>query len=139
MPNKKNEIELKAEYVLSKKVVHCKKAIQSYHDATKSVMAQKKASLTRQLIHQIERLASGQRMSKEHFPPEGDLPAKSAYKKFYALKRIPIRGYCWQSTKYPNTYYISHYIHKDFDKLRPKDVELVHNNWTRVEVSGDEC
>ncbi len=78
-------------------------------------------------------------MSSDTFAPEGNLPARSAHKKFYALKRLPIRGYCWQSTNIKNTYFISHYISKDFQKLKDKDIIKVHNNWNRVEVNGHEC
>lgn len=138
----KQEINLKNEYedVGSKrKVVHCRGAKSSYDDAVKSVLAGKKKAMTRGLVLQIERLARGERMSKAHFAPEGSLPNGSSSRKFYALKRLPIRGYCWQSTKNTKHYYISHYINKDFDKLRDKDTQIVHNNWNRVEVNGDEC
>ncbi|HHX8705221.1 TPA: hypothetical protein ACVO4A_000778 [Vibrio diabolicus] len=138
----KKEIDLKNEYEdtsSKRKVIHCRGAIRSYDEATKSLLAAKKKTMTRGLILQIERLARGERMSKENFAPEGNLPNKSGGKKFYALKRIPIRGYCWQSSKNPKFYYISHYISKDFKKLRPKDTNIVGNNWERIEENNDEC
>ena len=131
---------LKKEYTGStNKVVHCEGALESFHEAAKSVTASKKKSLIRQMIMQIERLARGERMSSGNFAPESTLPKASKGKKFYALKKIPIRGYCWQSSKNPKNYYISHYISKDFQKLRQKDIDIVHGNWTRIEVDGDEC
>jgi len=90
---------------------------------------------------QIQRLADGSRMSKENFPQEGELPklaGQQKSKKFNALKRIPIRGYCWLSEKHPNTYFISHYVFKDYDKLKEKDTKKVRDNWNRIEVGDDE-
>ncbi len=86
---------------------------------------------------QIERLTRGERMSKQHFAPEGALP-KNCGKKFYALKRLPIRGYCWLSSTHTSKYFISHYISKDFNKLRAEDISKVHTNWGRIEEQGDE-
>ncbi len=95
------------------------------------------------MILQIQRLADGERMSKENFPQEGELPKSknnpNKTKKFNALKRIPIRGYCWLSEKHHDTYFISHYIYKDYDKLKERDTEIVGRNWKRIEVDGDEC
>ncbi|MCS0364941.1 hypothetical protein WMQ59_17890 [Vibrio diabolicus] len=131
---------LTSEYIGTKnRVVHCKGAIKTYEQSLTKVQSGKRRSLTRQLILQIERLARGERMSSQNFAAEAALPNASGGKKFYALKKIPIRGYCWQSSNRPSTYYISHYISKDFQKLRDKDTQIVHNNWTRVEVHGDEC
>jgi hypothetical protein len=121
------------------KVIHCKKAVESYEESLRHVDSQKRRSFTRSLILQIQRLADGQRMSKENFPQEGELPKQSKTRKFNALKRIPIRGYCWLSDVYPNTYFISHYVYKDYDKLKDKDTAIVGKNWTRIEVNGDEC
>jgi hypothetical protein len=55
-----------------------------------------------------------------------------------ALKRKPVRGYCWKSKKYPNTWFISHYVHKKQDKLDSSDTHKVANNWHRIEIENDE-
>ena len=124
------------------KVIHCKGAIESFEIAMSHVDPHRRKSFKRGMVMQIQRLADGHRMSKESFPQEGDLPKRnnqSTTKKFNALKRIPIRGYCWLSTVIPNTYFISHYVYKDYDKLKEKDTSIVGKNWTRIEVNGDEC
>ena len=122
-------------------VIHCKGALGSYEAALSKVDRRKHKSFTRGLILQIEKLANGHRMSKENFPKEGELPKRKGQQntnKFNALKRIPIRGYCWLSEQHENTYFISHYIYKDHDKLKDSDVERVGANWRRIEEQGDE-
>ncbi len=123
-------------------VTHCKGAMDSLEEALTHVTKGKANSLRDRLAVQIERLAEGHRMLKEHFPQEGNLPKQknqSATKKFRALKRLPVRGYCWLSDRNKDTYYISHYVHKDYDKLKKQDVDTVGKNWKRIEVDGDEC
>jgi len=126
----------------SYRIVHCKNAIKSFDKALDSVNAQKKKKFKRAMIQQIQRLADKGKLSQENFPSEAALPnvkGQSGTKTFNAFKRKPVRGYCWLSQKHRNTYFISHYINKDFDKLDPTDTEKVHNNWRRIEVNGDEC
>lgn len=123
-------------------VVHCKNALKSFHEALQSVHPSKRKNYTDSMILQIQRLADKGRLSKEFFPAEGNLPKKkgqAATKKFNALKRKPIRGYCWKSETHENTYFISHYIKKDFDKLAQEDTDKVGNNWRRIEENGHEC
>jgi hypothetical protein len=123
-------------------IVHCKGALDSFNDALQSVDSRKRKAFTRGMIQQIQRLADGHRMSKENFPQEGELPARRDQrktKKFNALKRIPIRGYCWLSERYRNTYFISHYVYKDYGKLKEKDTKRVGDNWKRIEEKGDDC
>lgn len=123
-------------------VVHCKGALDSFHEALNSVSKNKCQSFTNGMILQIKRLSNGQPMSKANFPREGDLPRKVGQhkvKKFSALKRIPIRGYCWKSEKYENTYFISHYVYKNYDELKERDTNRVGANWRRIEENGDEC
>ena len=122
--------------------VHCKGAIGSFYKSIESLPSSKRKSFERQMVLQIQRLLDGQRMSKENFPQEGKLPAfkgQSKNKRFNALKRIPIRGYCWLSETHPNTYFISHYVYKNQNKLKDKDTLCVGNNWIRIEVDGNEC
>jgi hypothetical protein len=81
-------------------------------------------------------------MSKENFPQEGDLPKKAGQqkaKKFNALKRIPLRGYCWLSDRHDKTYFISHYVYKNYDALKGSDTNIVGKNWKRIEEDGNEC
>jgi hypothetical protein len=122
-------------------LVHCEGALKSYEDALGSVDARKRKSFTRGIIQQIKRLADGHRMSKENFPQEGALPKSKGQqkaKKFNALKRIPIRGYCWLSERHKDTYFISHYVYKNYDDLKEGDTTRVGNNWRRIEENGDE-
>jgi hypothetical protein len=134
--------KLKEKYEGSKfTIIHCDGAIKSFHKALGSVDARQRKSFTRAIIHQINRLANGHRMSKESFPQEGDLPKRPGQhhtKKFNALKRIPIRGYCWLSELHEHTYFISHYITKKKDKLDSSDTTLVGHNWERIEVDEHE-
>lgn len=123
-------------------VIHCEGAIDSFEEAITHVEARKREGFIRAIELQLRRLADGHRMSKENFPQEGELPKKKGQdraKNFYALKRIPIRGYCWRSDKHPNKYFISHYVFKDYGKLKAKDTSKVGYNWTRIEVDEDEC
>jgi len=134
--------ELETEHKGSKfTIIHCKGALDSFHNAMKSVDAKRRKSFANSIIHQIKRLANGERMTKENFPQEGNLPKRPGQhntKKFNALKKIPIRGYCWLSEKHSNTYYISHYVHKDYKRLKERDSTRVENNWKRIEENGDE-
>lgn len=122
------------------KIIHCRGAMNSFDIALKHCAKGKAGSLRRGMEQQIKRLADGHRMSKENFPGEGDLPKVPGQpgRKFNAFKRKPIRGYCWLSVKHENTYFISHYIYKNFQKLSSKDTDKVGSNWKRIEVEEDE-
>lgn len=63
------------------KVIHCKGAVESYEESLRHVDSQKRKSFTRSMIIQIQRLADGQRMSKENFPQEGVLPKQKEQSK----------------------------------------------------------
>lgn len=122
-------------------VTHCKGALDSYLEAVSRVEARKRPKFARGIMMQIQRLADGHRMSRENFPVEGDLPAlpgKGSAGKFSALKKIPLRAYCWRSKVRANEYFISHYTYKDYDKLQESDTKRVGDNWKRIEVDGDE-
>lgn len=122
-------------------VVLCDGALESFQNALSSVPKRKRKSLTNRMIAQIDRLANGDGLSKAHFPKEAKLPAKKGKnaKDFYALKRIPIRGYCWFSETEPSTIYISHFVFKDQDRLSGSDTQTVHSNWWKYEVESNEC
>ncbi|MBZ2190277.1 hypothetical protein K8B33_14300 [Alcanivorax sp. JB21] len=122
-------------------VVHCDGALDTFREALKHVKVGKAKSLTRQMIVQIKRLADGEAMSRDNFPLEGMLPALSGQRRgrrFRALKKIPIRGYCWKSDRVPDTWFISHYIYKNKNDLDDRDTEKVSHNWRRIEEDGDE-
>lgn len=123
-------------------VVHCEGALDTFRHAIRSVTAKKAKSLTNGMVLQIKRLADGGEMSSENFPLEGPLPSRPGQQgsgKFNAFKRIPVRGYCWRSDRVPNTWFISHYIYKDFNDLDERDTKKVGRNWRRIEENGDEC
>lgn len=123
-------------------IIHCEGAIdESFEKAMQRVNKSKRKSLTTALILQIERLADGHQLAASNFPQEGELPKRggqSKAKKFYALKRKPIRAYCWLSDRKDDTYFISHYIYKDQKKLNDSDTTKVHANWKRIEEQGHE-
>ncbi|MFT4929422.1 MAG: hypothetical protein ACI8WB_005555 [Phenylobacterium sp.] len=124
------------------RITHCKGALVSFEEAISHLETNKRQSFKRAMVRQIQRLADGHRMSKENFPQEGELPKKLGQrkaKKFNALKKIPVRGYCWLSEICANTYFISHYVYKNYDKLKPRDTTRVGDNWVRIEVNHNEC
>lgn len=115
----------------SYKVVHCDGAKESFlNELNKHVPKNKHNNYKARMRRLRERLADGQRMSNENFPKEGKLPDGSHFR---ALKKIPLRAYIWLSKKSPKTFYISHYIYKNFDDLKDKDVNKVCSNWRNIE------
>jgi hypothetical protein len=120
-------------------IVHCRNAVDSWSESISHLQKAKAKSMLRQMTLQLCRLADGQRMSKENCPQEGSLPPVNGNKSsFYAMKRIPIRGYFWHSQAKELTIFVSHYIYKDHGKLRQKDTDRVCNNWRRVEEDGND-
>ena len=131
MGDKDSAHPIKSEYTGQVyRVVHCEGALNSFNHAVQRLRASKRKSMIRGMVLQIERLASGNRLSTETFLAEGFLPND---KKFFALKRIPVRAYCWRSAVNHNTWFISHYIYKDHQKLKDKDIQRVHDNWRKLE------
>lgn len=122
------------------KVVHCAGAWDSFQIALQSIKVAKHHSVKATLDMLVKKLANGSPLSKDTFPPEGLLPCSPGKKakKFYAFKKIPIRAYGWYSERMPSVYFISHYVYKNWDKLSASDTAIVHGNWTRIEVHGDE-
>lgn len=123
-------------------VIHCNGALKSFEKALARVHpANKQRRMTRNIISQIKRLSNGDKLSREHFPKEAALPrlaGQTSTEHFNALKRMPIRGYCWKSQTRPNTYFISHYIYKNYNDLSSDETKKVINNWRRIEENGDE-
>lgn len=110
------------------RVIHCDGAQDSLDEALSHVANKKtqKARMER-LIH---RLGDGVRMPHDSFPSEGELPDKSHFR---AIKKLPLRAYLWLSKKYKNTYFISHYIYKNKQKLSASDIQRVSRNWRKKE------
>lgn len=124
------------------RIVHCNGALKSLGVTLKSIKpAKKQRSMMISLQLQLERLASGKRTPDLSVRKEGLLPSFNGKppKNFWAIKKIPIRGYYWESERHDMTYFISHYIYKDFDKLDDTDSQKVRNNWDRIERGCDEC
>ena len=108
-------------------VVHCEGAKESFlEELKKHVPKNKHKNYIARMRRLRERLADGQRMSNENFPKEGQLPDKSHFR---ALKKIPLRAYIWLSKKSPRTFYISHYVYKNYDNLKERDITRVCGNW----------
>lgn len=121
-------------------VTLCSGAMKSFKKALSKVKSNQQKKCIRVIANQIERLANGEEMAKEHFPQEALLPPNRFGKKshFYAIKRIPLRGYCWFSERVDHTIFISHFIYKKRNDLHPNDTEKVHNAWRRIEENGDD-
>ncbi|WP_141096777.1 hypothetical protein [Photorhabdus luminescens] len=116
-------------------VIHCIGAVESFYESAKSLVKQKARTMEMQIVIQIKRLADGKRMATDTFVSEGSLPSD---KKFYALKRIPIRGYLWFSESRGGVCFISHYVYKDYPKLNKSNIRKIHSNWRRIEEDGHE-
>lgn len=87
--------------------------------------------LTARLIARIMQLANGgQLRSPDHWNKEGNLPDG---KFFYAIKANHLRAYGWYSSKHKGTFFISHFIYKDQQKLAAADTGRVCNNWHDIE------
>ena len=124
------------------RIVHCKGALKSLSESLKSVTpAKKQKSMLISLTLQLERLVSGKRTPDLSARKEGVLPSLNGKpaKNFWAIKKIPIRGYYWESDRHHMTFFMSHYIYKDFDRLDDADVQKVRNNWERIERGCDDC
>lgn len=123
-------------------VVHCKGATSTLKGAIKSVKpANKQKKMLMSLRLQIERLSTCKRSADLSVRKEGELPSYNGKpkKNFWAIKKIPIRAYYWESERVHNTFFISHYIYKDFDELHDSDTKKVRNNWDRIERGLDDC
>lgn len=117
-------------------VVHCNGAEDSFFkELGKHVPKNKHPGYKARMRRIIERLADGHRMSNENFPKEGKLPDGSHFR---ALKRNPLRAYIWQSKSHPATFFISHYVYKNYRKLKDKDVKKTCDNWNIYEEKNDE-
>ncbi|MDZ7825666.1 MAG: hypothetical protein U5R48_06225 [Gammaproteobacteria bacterium] len=78
----------------------------------------------------IERLETGQQLSAANFPHEGYLPNGHP---FYAIKKIPIRLYCWFSRTKPGVLFISHAYYKKQQKRPPDQAAQVYRRYLMYE------
>lgn len=111
-------------------LIHCDGALQSLEDALEGMSEREKQKSRIKIITQINRLIDGHRMSEDNFVDEGKLPNGKTFK---AIRKIPIRGYCWLSKRFNKTFFMSHYIMKKKQKLANSDVDRVGNNWKNIE------
>lgn len=78
-----------------------------------------------------KRLAdTGSLRSPDHFNTEDFLPNG---KHFYAIKMGRIRAYGWFAS---GQFIISHYAHKEGDKLSAADTQQVIANWRKMETQN---
>ncbi len=121
-------------------VKHCIGAWESFIEALESIPVAKRERVKIQLDLLVKRLSNGERLSVENFPQEGNLPSLNGKpaKRFYSFKKIPVRAYGWYSETIAGTFFISHYIFKNSQKLSVSDTNKVQRNWTRIEEEGHE-
>lgn len=105
---------------------HCEGAVDSLINCLTKFTVSKQRSLLNSLHIQMMKIANGHRLSKETFAPEGIL---SSGNKYYAFKKIPIRGYCFYSKHSNKCIYVSHYLYKDYDKLKSSTTKKVESNF----------
>lgn len=113
---------------------HCSKEKQR-----KSVKA-RFAVLLKKIANQP--LYSREGIQRPSFPEEGELPANpgSKAKKYYALKKQPIRAYGWffESNEHSNIgkgdFVISHCVHKDHKKKKKIEDDRIANKWRVLEA-----
>lgn len=111
-------------------VTHCHGALDSFCEAIGRISGKPAKVMEAKIIAQIKRLADGKALSRDSLAIEDSLPND---KKFLAIKKVPIRGDLWLSSKHRATYFISHYTYKDFQKLRQSDKDRVISNWRKIE------
>ena len=116
-----------------RRVIHAPGALDSWKKEASRLPERKAMEIEGFLITLFDDWIKGSRLHTGWAAPEGDL---SKAKKFFAIKRVPIRAYFWYSDVHKNTIVISHYVCKKWQKLRPKDTKQVKLNWKR-ESSGN--
>lgn len=109
----------------------CEGAEDSLREALKRVKPDRQTkalAATKALRDQLSQ--HGSLRSPDKWNKEGDLPDG---KKFYALKTTKaysLRGYGFFAGK--GEFWISHWVYKDFQKLKQQDIDRVHENWRKV-------
>jgi hypothetical protein len=116
------------------KVHWCEGAEESFRlalDRASSGNRKRKLILRKRVDSYIARICSQKRLAKSSFCKEGELPGGGD---FYAIKKIPIRLYCWFGKNQKGTLFISHAIYKDQNKLSPADVDRVAKSFRTWDV-----
>jgi hypothetical protein len=111
---------------LKRRIIHAPGALDSWEKETAKLSERKATEIEGFLITLFDAWNDNSRLNLRWAEPEGDL---SKGKKFFAIKRIPIRAYFWYSDVYKDTIVISHYVYKKWQKLRTKDIRKVRLNW----------
>ena len=111
---------------LKRRIIHAPGALGSWEKEAAKLTDRKATEIEGFLIALFDAWIDNSRLNTRWAVPEGDL---NKDKKFFAIKRIPIRGYFWYSDVRKNTIIISHYVYKKWQKLRTKDIKKVKLNW----------
>ena len=111
---------------LKRRVIHAPGALDSWAKEAAKLSERKATEIEGFLIALFDAWNDNSRLNSRWAEPEGGL---SKAKKFFAIKRIPIRAYFWYSDVHKNTIVISHYVYKKWQKLRTKDIKKVKLNW----------
>ncbi len=111
---------------LKRRVIHAPGALDSWEKEAAKLSERKATEIEGFLIALFDAWNDNSRLNSRWAEPEGDL---SKAKKFFAIKRIPIRAYFWYSDVHKNTIVISHYVYKKWQKLRTEDIKKVKLNW----------
>ena len=111
---------------LKRRVIHAPGALDSWENEAAKLSERKATEMEGFLIALFDAWNDSSRLHSHWAEPEGDL---SKAKKFFAIKRIPIRTYFWYSDVHKNTIVISHYVYKKWQKLRTEDIKKVKLNW----------
>ena len=111
---------------LKRRIIHAPGALDSWEKEAAKLTDRKATEIEGFLIALFDAWIDNSRLNNRWAVPEGDL---NKDKKFFAIKRIPIRAYFWYSDVHNNTIIISHYVYKKWQKLRTEDVRKVKVNW----------
>ena len=90
---------------LKRRVIHAPGALDSWVKESAKLTERKATEIEGFLITLFDAWNDNSRLNSRWAEPEGNL---SKSKKFFAIKRIPIRAYFWYSDVYKNTIVISH-------------------------------
>ncbi|MFZ5660926.1 MAG: hypothetical protein ACOY5C_13870 [Pseudomonadota bacterium] len=111
---------------------YCDGAEASLQEALRHIPAHLKDRCIAQFVARRNLLADGEQMRKpEHFNTEGALPDGG---NFFAIKTTQgLRAYGWFSSRHRHVFFISHFVFKNYDKLKRADEDLVRRNWEKEE------
>ncbi len=116
---------------LNRRVIHAPGALDSWEKEAVKLPERKATEIEGFLIALFDAWNDGSRLNTRWAVPEGNIKKD---KKFFAIKRIPIRAYFWYSDVHKNTIVVSHYVYKKWQKLRSEDIEKVKSNWKSENV-----